>query len=150
LNHRLNTLLQSAHLEFLYDSSKVDKTVWDTLTSFFSPSQMRILSSYDDINIDERFLYAGNENLHSVRLYEVNQEYIDQIFQLFSNNNQVKCLYVEEKREYRKRKTLSIVDLLLDDHSHRFVSLFDLSILSSRTIDSFLIEPIIEYCYKYS
>ncbi len=76
----------------------------------------------------------------------MNQEYIDQIFQLFSNNNQVKCLYVEEKREYRKRKTRSIVDLLLDDHSHRFVSLFDLSILSSRTIDNFLIELIIEYC----
>jgi hypothetical protein len=142
LNHRLNTLLQSAHLHILYDSSKENKIVWDILTSFFNPLQIRILSSYDDINFDERFLSSDNKNLHSVRLLNVNREYINKIFQHFSNDNQVKCLYVREKIQYYSQNTRSVVDLLLVDHAHRFVSLVNLSLSPSQPIGTFPIVPV--------
>jgi hypothetical protein len=128
LNHRINSLLRLAQLHILYNSSNENKAVWDAISSFFSPSQIRVLSSYDDIDISEPFLSAVKENLYSVRLYQKNPNSLDKIFQHLHKNNQIKCLHVTEKMPDRTPKNLQIPDLLFVNHAHRFISLVNLSL----------------------
>jgi hypothetical protein len=72
----------------------------------------------------------------------VDLEYINKIFQHFSNNNQVKCLYVREKWGSSGQKPRSVIDLLLVDHAHRFVSLVNLSLSPSNSLNNFPIVPV--------
>jgi hypothetical protein len=131
LNNRINTLLRSAQLHIRHHASKKNKTIWDTLISFMNPSQIRTLSSHDDTDIDKRILSLSNENLRTICLNYVTNEYIDEICQHFPVNNQIKCLSVKEKKVYYNVTPASIINSLLVDQGHRFVSLVHLSISPS-------------------
>jgi hypothetical protein len=131
LNNRINTLLRSAQLHIRHHASKQNKTIWDTLISFMNPSQIRALSSHDGTDIDKRILSLPNENLRTICLHDMTKEYINEICQHFPVNNQIKCLSVKKKGGYYDQPTDSIIDLLLVDQGHRFVSLAQLLILAS-------------------
>ncbi|CAF1091039.1 unnamed protein product [Adineta steineri] len=128
LNTRINTVLQLVHLHILYDPSKNDATIWNTLASFFNPSQIRILSLHNDINIHERILTAPKENLHSVCLKNMNKDNIYKLIQHFPKHNRIKCFSVTEPWNYSRSHGNSMIHLLLVEHGHRFTSLVNLSL----------------------
>lgn len=128
LNYRINGLLQSAQLHILDDASKNNKAIWNIITSFFKPSQIRILSAVNDINIDEQFLNTSNGNICTVRLREILDKNKDKIFQNFPVNNQIQCLSVMSQLIYTNPTARSILDSLLVDQGHRFLSLIHLLI----------------------
>jgi hypothetical protein len=129
LNHRMNTLLQSANLHIILKSSYKNKSVWDTLTSFLNPLQIRVLSSYDDdVKINKRFLSSAVKNLYSVRLYNISVKSINEICQRLSNDNQIKSLYITEQYTYRGSDNHSSIDTVFVDHGHQFTSLINLSL----------------------
>ncbi|CAF3858930.1 unnamed protein product [Rotaria sordida] len=132
LNYRINGVLQSAHLHIFYDSSNENKPGWDTLISSVNPSQIRILSCYKDINIDNHFLSAAKENLRSLCLCKVYRPVINTIFQHFSSGNKIKCLSIREHSRFTKRSDHSLFDLILIDNAHRFTSLVNLSLSCTR------------------
>ncbi|CAF2557081.1 unnamed protein product [Rotaria sp. Silwood2] len=132
LNHRINDVLQSAHLHILYDSSNENKTCWDTLISSVNPSQIRILSCYTDINIDNHFLSSAKQYLRSVRLCGMNRQSISTLLQHFPSDNQIKRLSIREHSRSTNRNSDSLFDLILVDNAHRFTSLVNLSLSSTR------------------
>ncbi|CAF3384046.1 unnamed protein product [Rotaria sp. Silwood1] len=132
LNHRINSVLQSARLHILYDPSSENKTGWDTLISSVNPSQIRILSCYVDINIDNHFLSSAKENLRSIRLHNTSRQSMNKIFQHFAGDNQIKRLSITERSRFIKRNDHSLFDLILVDNAYRFTSLVNLSLSCNR------------------
>ncbi|CAF3412323.1 unnamed protein product [Rotaria sp. Silwood1] len=132
LNHRINSVLQSARLHILYDPSNENKTGWDTLISSVNPSQIRILSCYVDINIDNHFLSSAKENLRSIRLHNTSRQSMNKIFQHFAGDNQIKRLSITERSRFIKRNDHSLFDLILVDNAYRFTSLVNLSLSCNR------------------
>ena len=130
LNHRINTLLQSAQLHILHHASKENEIIWNTLISFIKPSQIRAICSYDGTNVDEQILSAANKNLRTLCLHRMTNEYINEICQQVPDDNQIKCLSINGQERYVGWKRHSIVDSILVDHGHRFVSLVQLQISS--------------------
>ncbi|CAF3875657.1 unnamed protein product [Rotaria sp. Silwood2] len=137
LNHRINGLLQSAHLHIIYDSSNENERDWDTLKSFINPSQIRILSCYNDVNIDTHFLSSAKENLWSVRLREINSQSISTIFQHFPSGNQIKCLSIRESWCSSNPTSHSLFYFILVDNADRFTSLINLSLSCAHYVDVF-------------
>lgn len=131
LNHRINILLQLARLHILYNPSFNNKTVWDTISSFINPSQIRILSSINDTKIDEALLSAITENLHSITLHGITRHSVDKIFQKLPINNKIRCLRVQENYHYSITDENTIPTLLLVKHGHHLVSLVNLSLYLS-------------------
>ena len=136
LNHRLNNLLRLANLHIQSNSLYNNQTVWDSLKIFFNSSQIRILSTYNDANIDKEFLSSYNKNLRSICLVGVNRDYMDNILEYFSIDNQLNSIYLQNNWEYATNKN-SIVDLVLIKHAERLTSLINLSLVPSYYIYQF-------------
>jgi hypothetical protein len=128
LNHRFNDLLRSAGLHINFNSKNKDNTTWDTLASFVKPSQIRALSSYDNVAIDKRFLPSAEQNLRLLCLHSMDQTAANEICEHVPVENQIKCLYIKEKQNYgwRKRRDRTFSDMFLLDHGHRFTSLVNM------------------------
>ncbi|CAF3574110.1 unnamed protein product [Rotaria sordida] len=135
LNHRINDLLQSTHLHMICDSLNENEIDWNTLKSCINPSQIRILSCYNDINIDNHFLSCVKENLRSVRLREMNHESINTIFQHFPSGNQIKCLSIREHWYYTNSNSHCLFHSILVDNADRFTLLVNLSLSCSHYVD---------------
>ena len=130
LNARINSLLRSTQLFILHDQSIVDKTSWDwdALTSFYKSSQIRILSCFDDVNIDKRIPDGPMENLRTISFHFVRPKLINKICQRIPRDDQIKCLSVQVKSFWYNQQTKSPPQCILIDHSDRLLSLTHLSL----------------------
>ncbi|CAF4962206.1 unnamed protein product [Rotaria sp. Silwood1] len=137
LNNRINGILQSAHLHMVFDSANENERNWNILKSFANPSQIRILSCYNDGNIDNHFLSAAKENLRSVRLREIDSQSISKLFQHFPSGNQIKCLFIRERWCYKNSNNPSLFHFILVNNADRFTSLVNLSLSCASYVHAF-------------
>ncbi|CAF3414152.1 unnamed protein product [Rotaria socialis] len=128
LNYRINDLLQSAQLHIVCDSLHVSNSIHQTLLPCMKPSQIRMVSFYNDLNIDSQFLSSTNENLRLVRLHEINPQSANAAFQHIPASNQIKCLSIRERRDYTKRNDSCFLNIVFVDQAHRFKCLVNLSL----------------------
>ncbi|CAF1165080.1 unnamed protein product [Rotaria magnacalcarata] len=128
LNYRINNLLQSAQLHIVYDSLQERNSIRHTLLPCMKSSQIRMVSFYNDLNIDSQFLSSTNENLRLVRLHEINPQSTNATFQHIPASNQIKCLSIRERRDYTKRNNSCFLNIVFVDQAHRFKCLVNLSL----------------------
>lgn len=134
VNSRINSLLKSAQLHISYDLSKTNETIWNTLLSFIDFSQIRILSSYQNTNINKQFLSTAHGNIYTVLLSIMKEEDMNKMLKNFPDDNRIQFLSLRPTLDY-SRKGPSIFETLFLNQGHRFTSLVHLSISSNYSSD---------------
>jgi len=73
------------------------KIVSDILASSVNPSQIRLLLSFGNVDINEQFLFFITENLRVLCLHGMHQGSINKIFHCILTKNQIKCLRINQE-----------------------------------------------------
>ena len=131
LNTRLNSLIQWGPLHLRYDGSMADRIIWDAVATISMSSQIRVLSCFGDMEIDQEILQTTMKNLRTIFLYNMILDSIDEVCKHLSANNQIKCLSVQSRSaRWSRRPNQSLAHCILVDYSDRFLSLTHLSLVS--------------------
>ncbi|CAF0848799.1 unnamed protein product [Adineta ricciae] len=124
LNQRINALLRRANLHVLLESSKNDTTVLNGILSFFTPSQVRVLSlNIDNTTLAKQFVSFTDQNLYSLCVYKQHGNALSEIIPCLSKSSRIKYLRIDEAFAYGVSSTRSLFDLIFIEYSDYFISL---------------------------
>ncbi|CAF0797090.1 unnamed protein product [Adineta ricciae] len=129
LNQRINALLRRANLHILLESSKNDENVLNGILSFFTPSQVRVLSlNIDNTTLAKQFVSFTDQNLYSLNIYKRHGNALFEIIPCLSRSSRIKYLRIDEAFVYGVSSTRSLFDLIFIEYSAYFTSLVVASI----------------------
>ncbi|CAF2859679.1 unnamed protein product [Rotaria sp. Silwood2] len=129
LNRRFDELLRSCHLHVLFDESKHDPIVWNTLASSIVYFQIYHLSFHSNTIgiINKQILRATGQTLSSLSLQGTDKALIDLVIRQLASSNQVKRLTIDIGST-SGFSFPSLVNFVFCKYAHYFISLVDCSL----------------------